>query len=147
MLLIIMDSSDKFKPEKEPSPGTPTILIVEDDPPTLELYRRELSRSYQVLACTDEQEALKALRTKALCAMVLEPALLGGRGWALLTTIKNSPQGHDIPVILCSTLDKRKRGLEMGAAACLVKPVLPTTLLETVQRVTELTRGRFPVRS
>ena len=142
-----MDSSDDLPPENHSPPGAPAILIVEDDPPTLELYRRELSRTYQVLACTDEQEALEALRTEDLCAMVLEPALLGGRGWDLLTTIKNSPQGYDIPVILCSTLDKRKRGLEMGAAACLVKPVLPTTLLETVQRVTEPARVKFPSRA
>jgi DNA-binding response OmpR family regulator len=142
-----MDSSDKFSRWSNPPVDAPAILIVEDDPATLELYRRELSRTYQVLACADEQEALEALRTKDLCAMVLEPALLGGRGWTLLTTIKNSPQGHDIPIILCSTLDKRKRGLELGAAACLVKPVLPTTLLETVQRVTEPAPGKFPVRS
>lgn len=142
-----MASLDKVRREKHPPSGAPAILIVEDDPPTLELYRRELSRTYQVLACADEQEALEVLRTEDLCAMVLEPALLGGRGWALLTTLKNSPQGSDIPVILCSTLDKRKRGLEMGAAACLVKPVLPTTLLETVQRVTEPARVKSPSRA
>jgi len=130
-----MDSADKFT--RPTGKDAPAILIIEDDPPTLELYRRELSRSYQVVACSDEHEALEVLRTQALCALVLEPALLGGRGWALLTAIKNSPQAQDLPVVLCSTLDKRRRGLELGAAACLVKPVLPTTLLETLRRVTQ----------
>src|SRR5436189_3796740 len=103
-------------------PNPPSVLIVEDDPPTLELYRRELSRTYHVLACSEERQALELLRTQAVCALVLEPAVLGGRGWDLLTAIKNSPQAHAVPVILCSTLDRRRRGMEMGAAACLVKP-------------------------
>ena len=54
---------------------------------------------------------------------------------ALLAAIKSLPRGSPIPVVLCSTLDERKRGMEMGAAAYLVKPVLPTTLLKTLRQV------------
>jgi DNA-binding response OmpR family regulator len=41
-----------------------------------------------------------------------------------------------VPIILCSALDERKRGLELGASAYLVKPVLPAALLEALRRVT-----------
>src|SRR5437868_2646404 len=115
----------------------PAILIVEDDQPTLELYRRELSREYRVSACSSESDALEAVRTLNLCAVVLEPAALGGQGWSLLATINARYHTRPIPVIVCSVLDERKRGLEMGAVACLVKPVLPTTLLEILRRVTQ----------
>ena len=38
-----------------------TILLIEDDQATRELYQRELSRDYQVLACASESEALSLL--------------------------------------------------------------------------------------
>jgi DNA-binding response OmpR family regulator len=40
-----------------------------------------------------------------------------------------------IPLIVCSTLDERRRGIALGAAAYLVKPTLPATLLATLQQV------------
>ena len=113
-----------------------TILIVECDLPTLELYRRELSRDYQILACSEVQQALVLLHTRQISAVVLEPAAPDERGWSLLTTIKNLPGIPSIPVVMCSILDERKRGMEMGAAAYLVKPVLPTALRETLRQVT-----------
>jgi len=113
----------------------PAILIVEHDPSTLELYRRVLSRDFQVLVCSDDKEALGLIQNNPLQAIILEPALHGGRGWALLAAIKETPSIQFLPVILCSTLDERKRGFEMGAVTCLVKPVLPSVLLETVHRV------------
>jgi len=115
----------------------PTILIVESNFPTLQLYQRALSQEYDVLACSDETQALKMLGTRELQAVVLEPAIYGGRGWSLLAALKAGPQTQFVPVILCTILDERKRGLEMGAAACLVKPVLPTTLLQTLRNVTD----------
>jgi len=115
---------------------TQEILIVECDLPTLELYLRELSRDYQILACSETQEALALLQAHSVAAVVLEPSTPDGQGWSLLAAIKSLPGSSPIPVVLCSTLDERKRGMEMGAAAYLVKPVLPTTLLETLQQVT-----------
>ena len=111
------------------------ILIIECDPPTLELYLRELSRDYQILACSETQQALSLLQAHSVAAVVLEPSTPDGQGWSLLAAIKSLPGSSPIPVVLCSTLDERKRGLEMGAAAYLVKPVLPTTLLKTLRQV------------
>jgi DNA-binding response OmpR family regulator len=112
------------------------ILLVETDDPTRELYVRELSRDYRVFACADEHAALAILREQHICAVVLEPARPDGRGWALLITFKQTHGTRSIPVILCSTLDERKRGMELGASAYLVKPVLPTTLIEALRQVT-----------
>ena len=115
---------------------THTVLIVENDLPTLELYQRELSRDYQILACREAQQALAWLHTQHISVVVLEPAAHNEQGWSLLATIKSLPGPASIPVVLCSTLDERKRGMEMGAVAYLVKPVLPTTLRETLRQIT-----------
>ena len=111
------------------------VLIIEDDLSTLELYARILSREYQVSGCMDEQETLDILPRYPWQAIILEPKVWGGRGWEILINLKKTTSGQRIPVILCSTLDERKRGLELGAAACLVKPVLPTRLAEILRRV------------
>jgi len=115
---------------------TQAILIVECDLPTLELYQRELSRDFQILTCSETHQALALLHTHRISAVVLEPSAPDGQGWSLLSAIKNLPGHSLIPVVLCSTLDERKRGMEMGAAAYLIKPVLPTTLRETLRQVT-----------
>src|SRR5690242_14459419 len=117
------------------SDGTREILIVESDQPTAELYRRELSREYRVFTCTDERAALDLLRTRTISAVVLEPALNGGQGWLLFAAIKETCGVRAIPIIICSTLDERRRGVDLGAAVYLVKPALPTTLRDTLRRV------------
>ncbi|MFN8472318.1 MAG: response regulator [Anaerolineae bacterium] len=117
-------------------PVRPTVLIIDDDLPTLALYQRELGRDYRVLTCSDEQSAVECLRVENLSAVVLEPVALGKQGWDLLTTIKTREPERSIPIILCSTQDERRRGLEMGAAACLTKPVLPTALRRALDQVT-----------
>jgi len=111
------------------------ILIIENNSPTLELYRRELGRFFKVLACSELAEAQALMRTPRLAAVVLEPEIADGQGWNLLFELKHFFHGNSLPVILCSTMDERKRGLEAGAADYLVKPVLPPVLVETIQRV------------
>jgi DNA-binding response OmpR family regulator len=112
-----------------------TILIVDDDLATLELYERELGREYRVLTCTDELQASEVLATEEVSAIVLEPVALGEQGWAKLAAITHRPTKTPVPVLVCSTQDQRRRGQEMGATACLVKPVLPTTLLDALRKI------------
>ena len=113
----------------------PSILIIDNDLPTLELYRRELSIDYQVLACLKEEEALQLAESANICAVVLEPAISGGSGWDLLPALIDTFGDRHIPIILCSTQDEQRRGIEEGAAAFLVKPVLPVQLHEMIRKI------------
>jgi DNA-binding response OmpR family regulator len=112
-----------------------TILIVDNDLPTLELYKRELGREYRVLTCTDEWQACAVLQSEQVSAVVLEPVAVGDVGWAKLAAITHLPSERPVPLLVCSTQDDRKHGIEMGAVACLVKPVLPMTLLDALRRI------------
>jgi len=112
-----------------------SILIIEHDDPTRELYVRELGRDYRVFACSGVREALALLRAHAIDAIVLEPSRPNGDGWQLFAEIQAADIDRSIPVVLCSTLDERSRGADLGASAYLVKPVLPRTLLETLHRL------------
>jgi DNA-binding response OmpR family regulator len=106
----------------------PSLLIVDDDLPTLELYQRELSEDYQVLTCQDRSQAELLIETPGLCAIILEPTLSGGDGWKLLAHLSKLKNRLDFSVILCSSSDERKRGIREGAHVFLTKPVLPAAL-------------------
>jgi DNA-binding response OmpR family regulator len=121
----------------ESQPPQPEIVIIEGDPLTAELYQRELRRYFHVITCTEIAAALDAIQEYEPCAVVLEPAGLGKKGWDLLVTLKSTPALQSVPVILCSTLDERRKGLEMGAISFLLKPVLPSTLLQVLRQVTQ----------
>jgi DNA-binding response OmpR family regulator len=109
--------------------------MVESDEPTVELYRRVLDRDYEVMIRADEAGVMDILSSMDVEAIILEPAVGGGRGWNIFTSIQKNLRERPVPVIICSTLDERKRGLEMGAAAYLVKPVPPIILVETLRQL------------
>ncbi len=107
----------------------PAIILVEDDVPTIELYGRTLSEEYRVIACDEIDGIIHYLETMPIFAVVLEPAIKNGFGWKVLEAIRQKTSELQVPVVLCSILDDRHRGMNMGATAFLIKPVLPATLL------------------
>ncbi|KAB8145940.1 response regulator [Chloroflexia bacterium SDU3-3] len=110
-----------------------TIMLIEQDEATRELYRRAISQEYAVVACEDDRQARELLCGQPIHAIILEPVWADGGGWDLLAAIRRAAPRP--PVILCSTLDERRRGLALGASAYLIKPVLPADLLAAVRRV------------
>jgi len=114
-----------------------SVLIIENDALTAELYCRELRRYYQVMTCDNESAAFSYIQTNEPSAIVLEPVALGKTGWDFITRLKSLPNMKSVPVILCSTLDERRKGIELGAASFLLKPVLPSTLLQVLRQLTQ----------
>jgi len=105
----------------------PTILIVEKDAATRDLYRRELLLDYQVFACADGEETRQALTHHRMDVAIVEPT---GCGWDLVDELKGK-----MPLIVCSTQEVSGTHSKMGLAAYLVKPVLPADLSKLVQLV------------
>jgi CheY-like chemotaxis protein len=56
-------------------------------------------------------------------------------GWQILQHLKTDPDTRDIPVLIVSIVDDRPRGLHMGAADYLVKPVTKEALLAGLARL------------
>ncbi len=110
----------------------PIILIIDDNAAMLALYGEILHSDYHVLTCSNSQGATGILAAESTQLVILEPAVGGQYGWELLRTITGK---YSVPVIVCSALDDRKSGLEAGAVAYLVKPVLPAALREVVKSI------------
>ena len=117
----------------------PRVLVLDEDLLALELYSRELGGDYQVITSESVDETRRYLKDDSLDALIIEPAINDGEGWVLLSEIHafaNPPS-----VVLCSVEDERKNGLEQGALAFVVKPVLPTELHSLLDQVLA---KRFP---
>ena len=95
-------------------PGRQTVLIIENDQPTSRLYGRVLQTEYEVALATLDDDVLSLIKASQVDAVVLEPGSIGGRGWSLLSELKNSPDLPAIPIVLCTTQDERRRGLELA---------------------------------
>jgi CheY-like chemotaxis protein len=85
-----------------------TILIVDDEPDALRLFRRMLAssgRGYRVLRAKDGQEAIKILRGHRPDAILLDLVMPNMDGFQLLEARSQDPSLSSIPVIILSARD------------------------------------------
>lgn len=116
-------------------PMRPTILLVEKDTLTREMYQRELATEYSVISCADAKEAREVIRLNQVDALIIEPAGLGSEGWTFLKEIKENKWSSNPPILMCTVLDAYDTSLKSQFSACLIKPVLPANLLLAVQEI------------
>ncbi len=104
--------------------GAPTVLVVDDDPTVREVIERHLTREgFAVVTANGGQEGLRLARAIHPAAITLDVMMPDLDGWTVLAAIKGDPELADIPVILLSIVDEKKRGYALGATDYLVKPV------------------------
>jgi CheY-like chemotaxis protein len=119
-----------------PSEGSPTIVIIEDDRPSLALLTAYLTGvSIRVVTARDGQSGLDAVRRDQPSAVLLDIRMPGMDGWQVLQTLKEDPATASIPVVVVSIVDERSRGATLGAAGYLVKPVSRDDLLAALSAV------------
>jgi DNA-binding response OmpR family regulator len=114
---------------------TGIVVLGEPDQATSALYERTLGTVFSVLTVRDEATLLELLRSQVIAAVVVEPALFTRSRWDQLELVGRACARARVPLLICSTQDERRRGYAAGAAAYLVKPILPATLLEAVRQV------------
>jgi signal transduction histidine kinase/DNA-binding response OmpR family regulator/ligand-binding sensor domain-containing protein len=100
------------------------VLVIDDDANARDLMRRALIREgYHVeLAATGPQGLELAARLKPT-VITLDVMMPGMDGWAVLTTLKSTPDLADIPVIMMTILDDKNLAFSLGASDYLTKPV------------------------
>jgi signal transduction histidine kinase/ActR/RegA family two-component response regulator len=115
--------------------GLPTVVLVEDDRPSLDLFSAYLEGAdVDIVVARDGDEGLDVIRRIDPAAVVLDIRLPGRDGWEVLTTLKADPTTARIPVVVVSIVDERSKGLSLGAAEYLVKPVAREDLLRALAR-------------
>jgi signal transduction histidine kinase/CheY-like chemotaxis protein len=100
------------------------LLVIDEDPAVRQVMERLAAREgYQLFTAGTGEEGLDLARKKKPDLITLEVVMPGIDGWTVLKNLKADPQLSGIPVVMVSISDDRDRGLAMGAADYLVKPV------------------------
>ena len=124
----------------------PRILIVDDMPENLHALMQILRDDYAISAATNGEKALElALREPRPDLILLDIKMPGMDGYAVLQALKSDTATSDIPVIFVTALSEaadEARGLELGAADYVTKPVNPDLLRLRLRTQLELKRYR-----
>jgi signal transduction histidine kinase/DNA-binding response OmpR family regulator len=113
----------------------PVVLVVEDDPRSLELLRLYLgSAGFRVIEAREGDAALALAAEVRPAAIILDIMLPERDGWDVLAELKQGTATGAIPVIVASMLDEKGRGFALGAAEYLVKPISQHDVLAAVRR-------------
>ncbi|NJP06211.1 MAG: response regulator, partial [Chloroflexaceae bacterium] len=123
----------------QPRPGTEqgtAVLVIDDDPAAIEIVRAYLSEDgYAVYGLTDGQAALGKVADLRPAAILLDIIMPFQNGWNILATLKSDPELRPIPVVLYTVVEDEARGIMLGAAGYLLKPVTEAQLRETVAQL------------
>jgi signal transduction histidine kinase/DNA-binding response OmpR family regulator len=122
--------------------GVAPILVVEDDPSSVELLTVHLrGAGFGVVVANDGAEGLDLARRVRPSGIVLDLMLPKVDGWDVLAQIKADVLLRETPVVVVSMLDERGRGFSLGAADYLLKPIDAASLLGTLRRVIQTAGG------
>ena len=112
------------------------ILVIEDDRHSVDLLTAYLeSAGFDVSSAQDGTTGLAAMQREKPVAVILDVRLPRMDGWDVLQAIRMDPETSAVPVIVVSVLDERAKGLALGAAEYLVKPVSREDLIAALSRV------------
>ncbi len=116
--------------------ATKMVLAIDDDRQVLNLYERHLNEhGYQVITLSDPAQAVAYARQHQPFAITLDIMMPNIDGWQVLEQLKQDPSTRSIPVVICSIVENRQKGLNLGAVGYLTKPVLEDDLLKALQRL------------
>ena len=125
---------------------TATILIVDDEPTNLFLLTGLLRPAYLVRAVNSGESALRAAASEPRPDLVLLDVMMPGMdGYAVLARLRENPATRDIPVVFLTALaeaDDEERGLQLGAADYITKPIKPAVVLARVRTQLQAKQAR-----
>lgn len=126
--------------------GRPRILIVDDVNENLHVLMHILRDGYAIAAANSGEKAIElAQRLPRPDLILLDIKMPGMDGYTVLSHLKSNPATADIPVIFVTALAEaadEARGLTLGVADYITKPVNPDLLHLRVRIQLELQRHR-----
>ena len=114
-----------------------TILVVDDTLDNLTLMASVLKDDYKVKVANSGVKALKIVcRDNPPDLILLDIMMPGISGYDVCKELKNNPKTCTIPIIFLtamSGIEDEKKGLDMGAADYITKPISPPIVLARVK--------------
>ncbi len=124
------------------------ILIVEDNPVNLELFRDLLEFSgHEVVEAVTGRQAISVAREKRPDIILMDIQLPEMDGLTAADILKNDDLTRDIPIIALTAhaMDgDREKALERGCDAYISKPIDTRTFVSAVETVFNTKKGSCP---
>lgn len=110
------------------------ILIVEDNLAIQVQYEKFLlNTEFRPVPARNLRDAVERWTMQRPAAVILDILLHGEDSWLWLTELKNDPSRSDVPVIIVTEVEDKRKGLSLGADAYYVKPLFKQQLLSTLR--------------
>jgi DNA-binding response OmpR family regulator len=129
-------------PDPDPSPGEQAgqikLLIVDDDPITLQLLALQLEmEGYASTTLSEPNLVLDTIIRESPALMLMDYHLGIHDGLDLLQTIRNQAETRHLPIVVMSALDHERESESAGADGFVLKPFNLPDLVATIQGVLE----------
>lgn len=115
------------------------VLLVDDEPDQVELYRYGLEDAGYVVVTADKGDAAIAIAREVRPAVVvLDLRLPDIDGWQVCAALKSDARTSAIPIVILTAAASptlAQDAARAGCAASLLKPCYPTDLLQTLRGV------------
>jgi len=122
----------------------PLVLIVEDEPPLIEVLRYNLqSAGFDTLTTADGEEALLLVEEENPDLVILDWMLPGMSGIEVCRSLRERRKTRGLPIIMLTARGEegdRIRGLDAGADDYVTKPFSPNELIARARAVIRRTR-------
>lgn len=122
-----------------PSPGAPSVLLVEDSEVVREALRRLLTQAgYRVVTANDGVEGLAASKEERFDLISTDVMMPRMDGYELTRTLRKSAEYRDTPIIMVTSRGERidrVRGFDAGVDEYITKPHDRHLLVRTVKRL------------
>ena len=100
------------------------ILVIDDDATARDLIKDQLvAEGFEVVTVNGGLEGIKMAKDLHPIAITLDVMMPDLDGWSVLAALRQDAQLADTPVIMVTILDEQRRGMALGAAGYLVKPI------------------------
>lgn len=129
-------TSVDLKPELLEPAGDYLIEIVDDDPDILRLLRMYLEdEGFRTVTAETATRGMALAEELHPNAIILDVLLPDQDGFMLLESLKSKPETSGIPVVILSIIKEKLKGMKLGAADYLIKPVGHSLLKATLNKV------------
>jgi signal transduction histidine kinase/CheY-like chemotaxis protein len=106
------------------APARECILVIDDDATARELIAEQLAgEGFSVATAAGGLEGLRLAKELRPIAITLDVMMPDLDGWSVLAALRQDAELAEIPVIMVTIVDEQRRGVALGAAGYLTKPI------------------------
>jgi CheY-like chemotaxis protein len=122
--------------------GQLPVLVLDDNPDTLQLLERYASGTrYRLYGTEDPAKVLSLAARLSPQVIVLDVMMPQVDGWKLLGQLREHPLSHNIPIVVCTILAQEELALTLGASGFVKKPVRRQAFLAALDQASQARRG------